>query len=263
VTFEPHPKLVLKQKNGYRLKVLTTIEEKIEILQQMQLDRLVIIKFTPEFAAKSSYDFVSEILFDKIGFKEIVIGHDHVFGRQRQGNIDTLNELSFKLGFQVDDLAALTNDETVVSSTWIRKFLQDGQITRANKALGRRFCLDGVVVHGDRRGRKLGFPTANLELSYEHKIMPADGVYAVHVLRDEERLYGMMNIGIRPTFGGTTRIAEVHILNFDKDIYDESLRIEFLDRIRGEIRFSGPDELIAQLRTDEHTCRRRLSLKTL
>jgi riboflavin kinase/FMN adenylyltransferase len=259
VTFEPHPKLVLKQNNGYRLKILTTIDEKIELLQALQLDRLVVITFTQNFAAKSSSDFVSDILFDKIGFKEIVIGHDHAFGRRREGNFQTLKALGAQLGFHVQDLAALTNENSVVSSTRIRKYLLDGKIGAANKALGRPYFFDGVVVRGDGRGKSLGFPTANIELSYEHKILPAYGVYAVNVYRGGDKLSGMMNIGIRPTFGGARCITEVHILDFDRDIYDERLRIDVVDRMRGEMKFASPDALITQLQVDKNACRARLN----
>ncbi len=258
VTFWPHPKLVLHADE--HLGVLSTIEEKIELLQGFDLDRLVILEFTRAFAETSSRDFVLNILYGKIGFSEIVIGHDHAFGKNREGDISTLEALGREMGFAVDDLPALKVEGEVVSSTRIRNWLREGRIKDANKLLGYNYFLTGRVVQGDGRGRQLKFPTANIEPISEHKLVPAQGVYAVYVDCDGERWPGMMNIGVRPTFGAKRPVIEVHIINFDKSIYGELIRIEFVDRIRNEIQFASADELVEQLNSDLEASRSILSL---
>lgn len=258
VTFRPHPQLVLKSSNKPNLKILTTVEEKISILKAIDIDRVVVIQFTKEFSNTTSNDFVQNILFNNIGFSEIVIGHDHAFGKNRAGNIRTLKMLGVKLGFTIDELPAYTVNGVVVSSSKIRELLKEGKIKEANKLLGHNYLFSGKVVKGDGRGTHLQFPTANVRPLSEVKLMPPDGVYAVFVYLEGGKYKGMMNIGVRPTFGTMQHTIEIHILDFTQDIYNEILTVEFVDRIRSEIPFSNSDELVNQLEND-----RRRSLNIL
>lgn len=250
VTFRPHPQLVLRPENKPRLQILTTIEEKIDLLRNLGLDRVVIINFDHEFSRISSVDFVRNILFDKIGFNEIVIGHDHAFGRDREGNIETLQKMAEELNFGVKKLPAFQLDQEKISSTAIRHLLWEGRVKEASRALGRNYALSGKVVKGEGRGKSLNFPTANISPDSEDKLIPQNGVYAVYVWLRSEKLPGMLNIGVRPTFESGERTIEVHILNFDREIYGENLKIEFVERIRNEMQFSGPQELVKQLEAD-------------
>jgi riboflavin kinase/FMN adenylyltransferase len=250
VTFRPHPQLVLKSSIKPNLKLLTTVEEKIDILKDLDIDRVVVIQFTKEFSNTPSNEFVQNILFNAIGFSEIVIGHDHAFGKNRAGNIKTLKMLGEELGFTVDELPAYTVDGTVISSTRIRDLLKEGKIKEANKLLGRNYFFSGKVVKGDGRGKILQFPTANLKPTSEDKLLPKDGVYAVFVYFGGNKYKGMMNIGVRPTFETIQHTIEIHILDFNQDIYNEVMKVEFVDRIRNEIYFSNSDELVNQLEND-------------
>jgi len=251
VTFEPHPQLVLHSPGKPSIQILTTIDEKIDILQKLALDRLVVIEFTREFANTSSEAFVENILFNAIGFHEIVIGYDHAFGKNREGDITTLKKMSTKLGFRVAELSAYHIDNTVASSTYIRDLLKAGKVKAASKYLGRNYSLTGTVTRGDGRGKTLQFPTANIALDSNYKLMPRDGVYAVFARIGEERVKGMMNIGMRPTFDSLVHVLEVHIFEFNREIYGEKLTVEFVDRIRDEIRFTNADELVKQLDRDK------------
>lgn len=253
VTFRPHPQLVLSARDRPRLRILTTVEEKLELLEETGLDRVVVIPFTREFSQTPSEVFVRDILFATIGLREIVIGPDHAFGKDRRGNIDTLKRISAELGFAVDNPPPFEIEGMKVSSTRIRNLLDEGQIALANKLLGRYYFFSGRVVRGDGRGKQQGFPTANLESDSEDKLIPKDGVYAVFVRWESERLKGMMNIGYRPTFEGTKHTVEVHLFDFDRDIYDETLRVECVERIRDEKRFDSSDALRKQLEEDKRT----------
>lgn len=258
VTFEPHPQLVIQSPSKPDLKILTTIEEKLQILEALQLDRVVVIEFTQDFASTNSYDFVSKILFETVGFQEIVIGYDHAFGKNREGDIATLRKLAPSFGFRVDELPAFTIDETVISSTNIRGLLRSGDVETASRYLGRNYALTATVVAGEGRGKSLNFPTANLRPVAESKLVPSDGVYAVYVQLGQKKLKGMMNIGTRPTFGEQRHTLEVHIFDFDEMIYDCELVVEFVDKIRDERRFSGAEELRQQLEKDKKHCLNRL-----
>lgn len=251
VTFEPHPQLVLKSPSKPDLQVLTTIDEKLEILQKHNLDRVAVIEFTLEFSKTSSEDFVRNILFETIGFQEIVIGYDHAFGKNREGDIETLRKMAPKIGFRVDELPAFKLNGNIISSTSIRNLLRDGDVKTASRFLGRNYSLSAKVVKGEGRGQRLRFPTANLQPEVESKLIPGDGVYAVYVWLGQEKLKGMMNIGVRPTFGEEKHTIEVHIFDFDEMIYDQTLIVEFVDKIRDERRFAGVSELAQQLEQDK------------
>lgn len=251
VTFDPHPQLVLESPTKPDLQILTTTEEKINILQGLDIDQVIVIEFTRDFSKTTSDGFVRDTLVDKIGLSEIVVGHDHAFGRNRAGDIETLRSIGKDLKFTVDNLPAYEVHGVVVSSSKIRKLLKAGKIREANQLLGRNHAYTGVVISGDGRGRTLSFATANVEASSKEKLLPSDGVYAVYVEVNGRKLKGMMNIGHRPTFNSLQHVAEVHIIDFDENIYGQKLEIQFVDRIRDEFKFRNSAQLIQQLREDK------------
>lgn len=250
VTFEPHPRLVLNNSEK-PIQLLSTIDEKIEILSSFKLDSVVIVNFDKEFANKSYQDFVEKILIDKFGLKHLVIGYDHHFGKDREGNFNSLKELAKQHNFAVTKVDPLYIEDTLVSSSLVRSCLREGKVRVASNFLGRQYKLKGVVVHGDGRGKKLKFPTANIEISDAHKIIPMNGVYAVDVLIKGQKHKGMMNIGFRPTFENNKHAIEVHIFELNENIYDENLTVYFKKRLRKEIKFSSQEELIKQLEIDK------------
>ncbi len=250
VTFEPHPRLVLQRADQPPLKILTTPEEKIDILRDLGIDRLVIIPFTVAFSKTSSIEFVRDILWRRVGFRVFVIGHDHGFGKNREGDVHTLRQLQKDLEFDVVEVPSFAAEGVVVSSSKVRRLLQEGHVREAAKLLGRPYQIAVRVVPGDGRGRQLDFPTANLQPLSPHKLIPRDGVYAVFVHLDGRQHSGMLNIGERPTFGGRQRTIEVHLHDFNREIYGMTLRIEFIDRIRDEQRFATPERLQEQLQED-------------
>ena len=250
VTFNPHPQLVLRSPDKLDLRILTTIDEKIDLLKTFDIDRLAIIEFTYDFSRTAPAEFVKKILYDSVGFKEIVIGHDHAFGKNRQGDFETLKKLALETGFSVNELGTFKVGEDLVSSTKIRNLLLDGDIQSASKLLGRNYFISGEVVKGEGRGRDLSFPTANIRPNSPDKLIPGDGVYAVYACFGSKKHAGMMNIGVRPTFASNTRTLEVNLFDFNENIYGQELKIEFVERTRDEKHFSGPDELVAQLKED-------------
>lgn len=250
VTFWPHPKFVLG--NGWGdLKLLTTFEEKAQLMADNEIDYLIKIPFTREFSQLSSSEFVSEIIVKKLGTKKLVIGYDHKFGRNREGSFDYLKQHQEKFGFEIEEIPRQDVDHVGVSSTQIRSHLLTGNVGDASKLLGRNFVLSGIVVKGDQVGRKLGYPTANIYVAEEFKLIPSDGVYVVKVHLDEGSYQGMMNIGLRPTLGGIRKQIEVNIFDFDRDIYGRRLKIEFIQRLRDERKFNGKEELVNQLALDK------------
>ena len=260
VSFDPHPREVL---TGNQLGLLSTIDERAQLLENLGLDRFIVLPFTKDFSRLSPDEFVLQILVERIGLQEIVVGHDHGFGRGRQGNVELLQTLGAQHDFSVDVIPAQAVDHQVVSSSAIRQALiEDGDVGRARQMLGRPYALTGTVIHGDGRGHSIGYPTANIEVEHPRKVIPKRGVYAVQVsLRGEEGRYGgMMNIGYRPTFdGGNTLHLEVHLFDFDRTIYGQPLQITYVERLRDEQKFGSVDELIAQLSDDEQRARRVLA----
>lgn len=251
VTFDPHPRTIISSKNA-GIKLLTTLQERSEILEGIGVDVLLVIPFTRDFSLLNSKEFVKDILYTKIGLGEFIIGYDHHFGKDRTGTIETLEELSDELNFAVNVVSRKDMGEVTISSTIIRRELQElGNIEQANKLLGRPYILNGLVIHGDERGREIGFPTANLQPQHRDKIIPKNGIYAVQVRVDDKWYKGMMNIGVRPTFDGTTKTLEVNIFEFDQSIYGKTIQVRFIKRIREEQKFSGQDELKAQLYLDK------------
>lgn len=251
LTFFPHPRMVLYPDNK-DLKLIDTIDERIEFLKAENIDHLIIHPFSKEFSRLSSIEFVREILVNKLGTKKLVIGYNHQFGRNREGSFEHLKEFSSLYGFEVEEIPAKIVDDVDVSSTKIRNAINNGDIKTANAYLNRHFTLRGKVSHGNKIGREIGFPTANLMIEESYKIIPKIGAYAVIAWINENSYKAMLNIGLRPTFNNESGVKiEVHIFNFDKDIYGETIKIEFIDRIRDEIKFNSIDELKIQLQQDK------------
>ena len=249
VTFDPHPRLVLHA-DSKGLKFINTRERKFKLLEGFGIDHLIVIPFTKEFAKNSPEDFIRKFLMQKIKMKKLVIGYDHHFGNQREGNFKKLNKLGEKYGFAVEEIQALYVSGTAVSSTKIRNALIDGEIKLANTMLGYDYSITGIVVVGNKIGRTIGFPTANIEIEDKYKLIAAGGVYACKIEYKGKIFLGMGNIGTRPTIGINGLVTEVHIFNFDKDIYGEEIRIAFIDRVRDEKKFAGLEELKVQLGKD-------------
>lgn len=249
ITFEPHPRLVL-QKNIEGLRLLTTREERISLLKNMGVDYLLFLPFTYEFSQQSSAEFIENYLMMGLGISAMVIGYDHRFGKQN-GHQEDIEELLRMQGIEVDRIPEQDVENIAVSSTKIRKALQNGDVTLAKRLLGYPYFLSGTVIHGNKMGRILGFPTANILLKNNLKLLPADGVYAVEIRYRMQWMKGMMNIGFKPTFGDNERTIEVNIFDFDKNIYGESIAIRFIERIRGEISFDTKEALKAQLLEDK------------
>lgn len=250
ITFYPHPRTILGNDNS--VKMLTTQEEKIELLEKLGVENLLIINFTKEFASLSAEDFIYDYLINGIGLTEIVLGHDHHFGKGRRGNAELLQKIADKEGFIVTKAEAFMIDGEAVSSTKIRNAIAEGDIIRANKLLGRNYEFSGIVVGGDKRGRELGFPTANIKLSSQEKLLPASGVYAVKVMVENERHTGLLSIGKRPTFYNQGElVSEVYIFDFNREIYGAKVTTELVERLRGEVKFNSAEELINQMNTDK------------
>ncbi|MDX1428823.1 MAG: bifunctional riboflavin kinase/FAD synthetase [Rhodothermales bacterium] len=254
VTFDPHPREVT---SGEIVPLITTIPERIDLLAELGIARVVVIPFDGDFASIPAETYVRSVLFDSIGMREIVVGHDHAFGKGRAGDKNLLQELAGRHGFTVTELPPALNNESVISSSSIRNMLLlEGDVQRAAELLGRPYSISGTVVSGDGRGGTIGFPTANVSVGHSRKIVPLRGVYAVRVRIDGEldRLDGMMNIGFRPTFDGSGLRVEVHLFDFDDNLYGRGLQIEFVKRIREERKFDGVEGLREQLKRDRERC---------
>jgi riboflavin kinase/FMN adenylyltransferase len=251
ITFNPHPRLVL-QPNDNQLELLNSLEEKIILLSQQGIDHLLVVPFDLKFASLSSADYIQKLLVDVVHTKKLVIGYDHHFGKNREGNFENLKQLGPKYGFEVEEIPAKDINHVAISSTKIREALQNGDITTANKYLGYHYVMNGIVVKGRQLGDKIGFPTANLEIIGERKLIPQKGVYAVTVSFQNSIYKGMMNIGNRPTVDANgERKIEVHLINFSGNLYGESLQINCFERIRNEQKFNSIDELKSQLNIDK------------
>ena len=258
LTFDPHPRKVIPGRND--VKLLSTLEEKILVLEKLGLDNLFVINFTVEFSKQSPEEFVKKYLVDGIGLKEIIIGYDHHFGKGRDGDFQLLQDMGKKFNFEVSLIPEYSVDGEIVSSTKIRNALMEGDVVKAGKMLGRLYSFKGIIVRGDGRGRKLGFPTANISVSDEDKLIPAKGIYAAECTVQNQKYYGLLSLGSRPTFhkDGDV-IPEFYIFDFDKDIYDEIMNVELVEKIRNEEKFNSVDELISQMKKDEEKGRIILS----
>jgi riboflavin kinase/FMN adenylyltransferase len=248
LTFFPHPRMVLQEKS--EIQLLNTIDEKITLLEQAGLDNLIIHPFDDAFSRLTAEAFVSQILVEQFNIKKIIIGHDHRFGRNRTANIDDLIIFGEALGFKVEQISAQEIDEVSVSSTKIRNALLEGNIALANDYLGYEYMLNGTVVEGKQLGRTIGFPTANLLIAEDYKLIPKNGVYIVKSFLDNRMVFGMMNIGNRPTLNGTTLSIEVNFFNFDASLYGEKITVSIMEYVRQEKKFDTVDLLKAQLIKD-------------
>jgi riboflavin kinase/FMN adenylyltransferase len=260
ITFSPHPRLVL-DKDSSALTFITTMEEKIELLDRANVDHLIIIEFTREFSRIAACDFVRDILVEKIGTKHLIIGYNHHFGRKGEGDFNTVRQCTESLDFKVEQVAGLLSDGGAVSSSLIRQALQMGLLDEANKLLGYSYSVSGIVIEGHKIGRSIGFPTANIKPSDQHKLIPCNGVYAVEVNLGGHSYPGMLSIGSNPTVNSDSglRSIEVHILNFDRDIYGRSITVVFRKRLRNEIRFDSIIELTEQMELDKQSTIRLFS----
>ncbi|MCP5060950.1 MAG: bifunctional riboflavin kinase/FAD synthetase [Ignavibacteriae bacterium] len=249
ITFEPHPRTVVS--NDFDIKILTTINEKKKVLSNIGIDKLYIINFTKEFSKQTYKEFVQNVIVEKNNAQHIIVGYDHKFGKDRDGDKNNLLDLGKEKNIGITVVGAKEVEDTIISSTKIRKALLKGDIEFANKMLGRSYSLSGKVVEGSKRGRTLGFPTANLEVEDKNKLIPQNGVYFVEVEVDSQKYYGVLNVGLRPTFNNRVEpIAEVHILEFENNIYGKKITIDFIQRLRDEKKFASVDELKTQITED-------------
>ena len=254
ITFDPHPRQAL---GLGEISLLSTLEEKINLLSETGLDYLLILPFTKEFSTQGATEFITNVLIDQLNISEIMLGYDHKFGHNREGDVHLLADVLTKTGRFVTEIPAQDVDEIIVSSTKIRTALIKGEIQTANRLLGYNYQVSGKVVLGNQLGRTIGFPTANIELTNTSKLIPGDGVYAVKLTVEGITHHGMMNIGIRPTVSNSqNRVIEVHLFDFNSDIYGGAVTISLCHRLRGEQTFSGIEALTEQLKKDEVNSRR-------
>lgn len=253
VTFDRHPLTVVRPEAAPAL--LTTPDEKMAILAQSGLDYVAFLPFTWTLSRYTPEEFIRLVLLDRFRVAELVIGHDHGFGRSRSGSIDTARRLGAELGFEVDVVEAVTAGDETISSTKIREAVAAGNVGRAARGLGRPYSFRGPVVHGMGRGRELGFPTANIAAPGGRKLLPLEGIYAVRASLRDEICNGLLHLGPRPTFAGSPPSIELYLLDFDRDIYGERVQVDFLERLRGVEPFASAAELVEQMRRDEQRAR--------
>jgi riboflavin kinase/FMN adenylyltransferase len=250
ITFEPHPRSVISK--DYDVKLITTIDEKIELFEKAGIENVLIINFTLDFSKLTAEEFVSEYLVNKIGINSIILGHDHKLGKDRAGGEDKIKELGAKYGFNVVPVSAVQIDDEIISSTKVRNALLNGELDKVNKFLGRDYSINGKVVEGAKRGRTLGFPTANINPDDPNKIIPSNGIYFVEFIVREQKYFGLLNIGTRPTFDDSAKvILEAYLYDFNGDIYGEDVSVILLSRMRDELKYNTKEELIAQMEIDK------------
>lgn len=257
LTLFPHPRMVLYKDET--IKLLNTIEERIAILKSHGISQVIVKEFTQEFANLSARDYVQNVLIDELNTKQVVIGYDHHFGKNRSANINDLKDFSKEFNFNIHEISAQDIKDVTISSTKIRNALNEGEVALANSFLGYNYFLHGQVIKGKGLGRKLEFPTANIEVDQKYKLIPKDGVYVVKSYRNNDSIYGMMNIGTNPTVEGKNKSIEVNFFDFNETIYGESFKIEFLKRLRDEHKFENIDALKSQLKNDKHNALKFIS----
>lgn len=250
LTFFPHPRMIIDPENQ-DLKLINTIEEKIKILSELGVDHLIITPFTRDFSNLSPADYIKNILVDTIGIKQLIVGYDHRFGKDRKGGLQELEMLSKQFDYKIEEIAEQDVDDVGVSSTKIRKALLNGEVALAANYLGYNFSIHGRVIKGDKIGRTIGFPTANIFLEETYKLIPSDGIYAVTIDMGTESYKGMAYIGQRPTINGMTRNIEVNIFDFNKEIYGQYITMTFLEFLRHDVKFTGLETLKIQLHQDK------------
>jgi riboflavin kinase/FMN adenylyltransferase len=258
ITFWPHPKKIL-QPESTDIKTITTLEEKIKLMEENHIDHFLIIPFTKAFSEISSSEFVNEILINCIGTKHLIIGYDHKFGKNREGGFDYLKSHASLFGFQVEEIPRQDIDNLAVSSTLIRKSLLEGNVKDVSNYLGRYYSIEGTVIRGKQLGQTIGYPTANISIIDPDKLVPKDGIYAVQVVYNNILYKGMMSIGFNPTVNGNTKTIEVNIFDFNASIYGEQLTINFVEYLRAEEKFDSLEKLIDQLHKDKEDSLRILN----
>ncbi|GAB3714154.1 bifunctional riboflavin kinase/FAD synthetase [Flavobacterium koreense] len=249
LTFFPHPRMVLQDNSVVQL--LNTVDEKTILLEKTGIDNLIIHPFNQEFSRLTAEEFVKEILVNQLNIRKIIIGYDHRFGRNRTADINDLIVFGKEYGFEVEQISAQEINDNAVSSTKIRNAILEGNITLANNYLGYNYFFSGIVVKGKQLGRTIGFPTANIKINEDYKLIPKNGVYIVKSNYDKKTIFGLMNIGTRPTVDGTNQTIEVFFLDFDKTIYDKTLTIEIIEFIRDEQKFDSLNDLKNQINEDK------------
>ena len=252
MTFFPHPRIVLQKSE--EIKMIDTMDEKIHLFEKTGVDNLIIQPFDENFSKIRAKEFVEEILVKKLKIKHIIIGYDHRFGKDREASVEDLKKFGLNFMFTVEEIAAQEIHSIAISSTKIRNAILKGEIKKCNEYLGRNFMLTGKVVHGDGLGKKINFPTANIQIKEPYKIIPKNGVYLAKTIFNSNIYFGMMNIGVRPTIGGKNKSLEIYFFNFKDNIYDKTISIEIINKIRDEEKFSSIDELKTQLKKDEQFC---------
>jgi len=258
VTFDPHPREIITPGDS-GIKLLSTLDERRELLEDLGIDEMVVVPFDRDFSLLTSEEFVKEVIWEKIGVSHFIIGYDHQFGRNREGTIETVQRLGRELGFTAGIVSKQEVGNKTVSSTAIRNAIQrEGNMKQAASFLERYYLLNGTVVHGDKRGHKIGYPTANIQTEHNNKVVPKNGVYAVWVRIEGEYHGAMLNIGVRPTFNGEETRIEAFIFDFEGDLYGKPIQVQFSERIRDEVAFSSVDELKGQLDEDQITAKRIL-----
>lgn len=257
LTYWPHPRLVVSQ-DSQDLKLLTTISEKIEFIEKLGVQHLLVVPFTREFSELSAEKYVQEVLINTLGTKTLVIGYDHRFGKNREGGFDYLEHNQSRFGIQLEEIPRQEIEDLTISSTKIRNALTEGDVPLASSLLGRNYVFTGIVAKGRQLGRQLGFPTANVQVKENYKLIPANGVYAVRIRMRDKQYNGVMNIGSRPTVDGFGRTQEVHIFDFNDDIYGELVTVEVVSFIRAEKKFDSVETLKKHIWEDAETARKIL-----
>ncbi|MCW3113702.1 MAG: bifunctional riboflavin kinase/FAD synthetase [Segetibacter sp.] len=259
ITFHPHPRKIVKSGKS-EVKIINTLSEKIELLDQLGIDHLVVVSFNEVFANQTAEEYIENFLVKKFHPKTIIIGYDHKFGRNRSGDYHLLEKMGEVFNYSVREIPERVLNEIIISSTKVREALLKSDLDTANQFLGYRYFFEGKVVIGNKLGRTIGYPTANLQIEDEEKLVPGNGVYAVELtIGSDKAIYkGMMNIGVRPTVDGTKRTIEVNIFGFDQDIYGANMRVFVNSYLRGEVKFSGLDQLKEQLAKDKVEAQEKL-----
>ena len=257
LTFFPHPRMVLHE--GIDIQLINTVDERIKLLEKTGLDVLIIQEFNSEFANQSALEFVKKVLVGQLNLSELVIGYDHHFGKNREGNFEQLQEYGYTYDFQVREIPAQDISNIAVSSTKIRTALEEGEIEKATDYLGNYFLLTGEVVTGENLGEKIGFPTANLSIKESYKLIPKVGAYVIRSNFKGKTVYGMMNIGYRPTVSGKNKTIEINFFDFNENLYGETIQVEVLSFLREEQKFNSVEELQSQLKQDSHKARELIS----
>jgi len=250
LTFFPHPRMILNPEDE-SIKLINTINEKAALLEQLGIDHLIITPFSRDFSNQTPEAYIRDVLVNKIGTKKIVIGYDHRFGKDRQGSLDDLLKLGPVYGFEVVEIPEQDIDDVAVSSTRIRTALLDGKIELANTLLGYPFFITGKVVRGDQIGRQIGYPTANIVIEERYKLIPSDGIFAAKIKVNDVLYKGMAYIGSRPTINGISRNIEINIFDFNEEIYNQQVTLYFYNYVRGDVKFTGLDDLKIQLAKDK------------